>query len=400
MDRDPRQARGFTVLELLIVVSIIAVLAGMFTALLGIAGRQARRANSEATMRKVATAIRMFQRDNGVLPYQARYPVAGAGAAVVLQKGWNDYPDAVSPAEPFPNILARRLARTMDASEQAAVHTAAATAAAKYGYYARLRSASSGSIELGSTLAYCKEHIQALDGQVNINLTLTSTVDAARLSSYLNRSAADRARRAIYAGALDLEGPLIAGPTSTAAAKDLTATPLLTGAEAGSLTTGWCDDYLEGGLAERDRSGDAVIDAWGRPLVYVCMVVPRQRSTSAWIYNTVVKSQDLVWYGMGATGYRANTGPWAGLVADRRWRVLQNGRVTVGANAVDNRPAGVLTGNPGAAMDSDRRWFAAPGFELDFELWSAGPDGRFAWTRSDPANRDNVPAFAYDRGLQ
>lgn len=392
--------QAFTLIELLVVLAVIGVLSGSFMALLGLAGRQARRTNSEATMRKVSTAIRMFQRDNGVLPYQARYPVAGAGASVVRVQGFNDYPDTVSPTEPFPNILFRRLGQSLSTTEQDAVHAVAATAAGKYAYYARVRSSSSGSIELGSALTYNKAYIQPLDGLVNINLDLTSTVTSSRLCSYLNRAAADRARRAVYAGALDLDGPLIAAPTSTAPVQDLTATPLLTGPEIGSLTTGWCDDYLDGGLSAKDHRDDAVLDAWGNPLVYVGMVVPRQRSTSAWIYNTVVKSQDLVWYGLGSTGYRANTGPWSDLVAAHRWRVLQNGRVTVGGNAVDNRPAGVLTGNPGGAMDSDRRWFAAPGLELDFELWSAGPDGRFAWTRSDPANRDNVPVFAYDRGLQ
>lgn len=391
---------AFTLVELLVVLAVIAVLAGMFTALLGIAGRVAKRTNSESTMRKVATAIRMFQRDNGVLPYQARYPVPGAAPGLALVKGWNDYPDAVTSADPFPNALFRRLGRTPPVAEQDAVHAAAATAGAKFAYYARTRSVGASTVETASTLTFRKEYILPLRLLVNTNLDTNDSTVAGRLCSYLNRAAADRARRAVYAGALDLEGPLLSAPTSTTPALDLSTTPLLSAAEMGSATTGWCDDYLDGGLAAKDHRGDAVLDAWGNPLVYVGMVVPRQRSTTAWIYNTVVKSQDLVWYGLGATGYRANTGPWAELVAARRWRVLQGGRVTVGGNALDNRPAGVLTGNPGSAMDSDRRWFAAPGLELDFELWSAGPDGAFAWKRSDLANRDNVPAFAYDRGLQ
>jgi len=392
--------RAFTLIELLVVLVIIGVLAGMFMSLLGIAGRVAKRSNSESTMRKVATAIRLFQRDNGVLPYQARYPVPGAGAAVTLVKGWNDYPDAVSPSEPFPNILYRRLGRTLSLAEQGTVHAAAAAAAGKFAYYARTRNVNDAGVETGSVLTYRKDYILPLRHLVNTNLDTNDSTVAGRLCSYLNRAAADRARRAIYAGALDLEGPLIVAPNSTVPVLDLGTTPLLSPAEMGGATTGWCEDYLDGGLTEREHRGDAVLDAWGNPLIYVGMVVPRQRSTTAWIHNTVVKSQDLVWYGLGATGYRAGTGPWAGLVAAKRWRVLQNGRVTVGGNAIDNRPAGSLTGNPGSPMDSDRRWFAAPGLELDFELWSAGPDGRLAWTRSDPLNRDNVPAFAYDKGLQ
>lgn len=390
--------RGFTLIELLIALAIVAVLAGMFTALLGIANRQAKRTNTEATMRKVAAAIRMFQRDNGVLPYQARYPVPGAGASVALVAGWNDYPGTVSREQPFPNLLFRRLGRSMDQAERDALNAAAAAAAGKYHYYAKLFQADAGMIETGSDLAYRTAYLlpstQVHAGRGN------DTVATSRYASYLNRAGADRARRAVSAGALDLDGPIIVGPTSTAPHKDLTATPLLAPAEIGGMATGWCDDYLDGSLSAKDRAGDAVLDAWGNPLVYVGMVIPRTRSSSAQIYNTEVKSQDLVWYGMGATGFRANSGPWAEVVAARRWRLLQNGRITVGANAIDNQPAPLCTGNPGAAMDSDRRWFAAPGFELDCELWSAGPDGRLEWVRSAAANRDNVPLLPYDRSLR
>ena len=34
-------------------------------------------------------------------------------------------------------------------------------------------------------------------------------------------------------------------------------------------------------------------------------------------------------------------------------------------------------------MHSDMRFWAAPGYELEFELWSAGPDGQMSWWRDD-----------------
>jgi hypothetical protein len=51
-------------------------------------------------------------------------------------------------------------------------------------------------------------------------------------------------------------------------------------------------------------------------------------------------------------------------------------------------------------MDSDIRYYAAPGFERDFELWSSGVDGRFCWRRSDASNRDNLAARRYGKGLE
>jgi hypothetical protein len=54
---------------------------------------------------------------------------------------------------------------------------------------------------------------------------------------------------------------------------------------------------------------------------------------------------------------------------------------------------------PGDPATADRRFWAGPGFEFDFELWSAGPDGRFAWGRAEAMNKDNIGLYAYDRRL-
>jgi hypothetical protein len=55
--------------------------------------------------------------------------------------------------------------------------------------------------------------------------------------------------------------------------------------------------------------------------------------------------------------------------------------------------------DPSDLMHSDMRFWAPPGYELEFELWSAGPDGQMSWWRNDPANADNIPCEPYNRGI-
>jgi prepilin-type N-terminal cleavage/methylation domain-containing protein len=388
-DLPPANRRGFTLIELLIVVSILAILVGMVASLVGVTRRYGMRSQTLAVMHKVESAVRLFQRDVGVLPYQLSYP------------------DAVSPSAPYSNLLARRLGAAQDAATATNFNAAVATAAGKYTYFADLLHEWNGNWEGSTTgnswasnLTYRFAYLIS-NTQVNGNRG-NSPNEGRRYAVLLNRVAAQRARQAVYAGALDLPGPFIVGPTSTSAVQDLTGTPLLSAAERGSLVTGWCGDYLEGALTPRDIVGDDIVDAWRRPLVYVGQVLPRARSSSALILGTMIKSQDLSWYGLGATGFKAGTGPWNTLVATKRWRLLQNGRVTIGANCLDDAPApSDPQYNPtGNALDSDRRYYAAPGYEQDFELWSAGPDGRLEWRRGDTVNRDNIPLTDYDRGLR
>lgn len=391
--------QAFTLVELLVVISIIAVLMGMASSILTVAKRQSMRTNTEVTMRKVATALRMFQRDNGVLPFQANYPIEGPMPTVTLVQGANDYPASISPAAPFPNLLARRLGHSLTGTEIDTFNTVCASAAEKYEFVAPIDGDNRFPEQLGSALTYRQSYTLS-QTQFTGDYDANDPYRARCIATYLNRFGAARARLAVRAGALDLDGPLIVGPTMTTPKMDLTTVALLSGTETKGMATGWCDDYLDGCMQPKDIRGDAVVDAWGYPLVYIAMVIPRSRGVSMQRVGHRIKSQDLAWYGMGVTGFRANSGPWAEILATKRWRLLQNGRVTVGDIAVDGQPAPVCTGNPGQPMASDRRWFAAPGYEQDFELWSTGPDGNFGWTRNDPANRDNVPFQPYDRSIQ
>lgn len=388
-----RPHSAFTLIELMVVISLIALLSGMMASLMGLSKRSSQKANTEIVMRKVSTALRLFQRDNGVLPYQVTYP------------------SAVTAANPFSNGLARRLGHALTTAELIAFNQALVNGANKYSYWGNLVDSGSGSVE-GNT-----------PGGISFNTNLTYRENYLLLATevqrpgdaraerhgytmILNRAAADRARMAVFAGAVDLPGPYIVSPAGHGpgggSPLDLTTTRLLETSEYGSGMVGWCDDYLEGSLTTREVIGDDVVDAWRRPLVYVCQALPRMRSNSAAVRNLMIKSQDLSWYGLGATGFKSGSGPWTQIIAKQRWRLLSNGRITVGGLCIDGLMANatgmeVLSTAP---ADSDRRYFSGMGFESDFELWSSGADGALAWSRSDPVNRDNVPLYDYDRGLK
>ncbi len=376
---------AFTLIELLVVVSILVVLAGMLMPMVGLAQRSALRTSSEATLRKVDVAVRMFRRDIGAFPYQLGYP------------------DQVDDANPFPNRLARQLTRSMSDSERTAVRTLVATAAGKYAYNADLNDGNNVEPTLPSAVAFSVTRLPPktfgppwLDDNEKMGRK--------RYSFYLNRIAADRTRLAILSGAFDLAGGIVSGPNANGAIHlDLSGTTVLSSSEIGSQTTGWGDDYLEGELEARFITDDAILDAYKHPIVYVCQIVPRIRTSKIKVYDWNFDIAEPAWFGLGHQGFAARTGPWNSIVSAKRYLMLGQGRLALTTgDAGDGQPLptdATYYPSSGAFLDSDRRYYAAPGNSLDVELWSAGRDGVLHWMRNDPANRDNVPASAYDRKL-
>jgi prepilin-type N-terminal cleavage/methylation domain-containing protein len=59
---------GFTILELLIVITIIAVLAGLTIATMGYVSGKARRSRAEAEIAAISAALENYKADNGVYP--------------------------------------------------------------------------------------------------------------------------------------------------------------------------------------------------------------------------------------------------------------------------------------------------------------------------------------------
>jgi general secretion pathway protein G len=69
-----RRAAGFTIIELMMVVLIIAILAGMVLAIAGIAGRKADVGKAIGDMEKIKNALEEYRLDKGAYAADPDYP--------------------------------------------------------------------------------------------------------------------------------------------------------------------------------------------------------------------------------------------------------------------------------------------------------------------------------------
>jgi prepilin-type N-terminal cleavage/methylation domain-containing protein len=389
---------AFTLIELLIVVTIIALLSSMAMTVLGIARNAARKANTEATLRVVHAALRLFQKDVAVLP-------------------WQNQPDAgVTPQTPATNALLRRLGRSLTTAERGDLNQAVALAAGKYAYDCDLNPWNAQeSATQPSALTIRKAWTEKVGDWDNGNMggagilsqwQLSDRTNPVALAYLANRLSMQRARQAVLAGVLDLPGPVITRPNGASAVADLTATPLLSSADAVPAgVVGWCDDYLDGAIESNRMRGEDILDAYGNPMILVSQLLPKVHSSAVQIGFGSIGGFDSSWFGLGAVGFRPGSGPWAGVMAAKRWRLFSMGRIRLSTvDAGDGRPTpadATYLPDPNHLIASDRRWYAAAGVETDCELWSAGPNGTFAWRRDAAENVHAVPFSAiYDRGLR
>lgn len=373
--------RAFTLVELLVVVAIIALLTGLAMSMVGTARRSGQRINTEATLRTVHAALRLFQHDVGVLPWQAQ---ADAG--------------------PQGNGLARRLGRTLDAAGRGDLNAASAIAAGKYSYNCDLNP---WSPQEHATQPSALTIRSSWAGSILSNAGIEKDrVGAVTLAYVANRLFMLRARQAVQAGALDLPGPVVTRPGAAAPLADLTGTPLLTTADGVAAgTVGWCDDYLDGALEAGRIRGDDILDAFGNPIILVSQNLPKVHSSLVQIGFGSISGFDSSWFGLGAVGFRPGTGPWSDVLLAKRWRLLSMGRIRLSASdAGDGQPTPAhasLLPDSAHPLGSDRRFYAAPGLETDCELWSAGPGGSFSWMRDAKTNLHAIPfSPIYDRGLR
>lgn len=350
--------RGFTLIELLVAISIVAVLAGMLMPMLAVVRNATRRSETEFVLKRVDTALRQFKADWGVVPYQTGYP--------------EPVPDGSSGG--FPNRLYYHLGTDIDwsgpaPSDAQRVRDDMDTAEARYDE------------TTASTLKFT-------------NTDSGDTVGTSRL----NRQAREQVRLGALSGNLDMCGVVI---TSSAGAvvTDRSATAVLTSPSSSSIANGpgWACDYLQGQLDKRFHPGTAIVDSWGSPLIYIHRVLPAIR--------TADNSYPILRFGMGANSIHPTSasGPGPNLRgALNRPQLLYAGRIRLAGVAGDGRDLiAVPPWFPDLAdrMRSDVRYFAAAGFENDFELWSAGRDRVFAYMRNDTANRDNIAVVPYNKGL-
>lgn len=307
--------RAVTLIEVLVVMGIISMLAGMLQPVVVLAQRRAQRTNTESLLRKVETGLELFRGEQDTYPFQ-------------------DHP-ATEPFPAAPNRLAWTLGHDLTAAERTALETDLAVAR---GAYAPGGAHVHDSADLDPSYstsgnAYDRQRYKEMAAGV------------------INRMAAERASLAVLAGNLAVTG--IRGKTGTAVVPD-------------PVSTGFARNYLAAELTPTQIGGDAILDAYGRELVYVCPVVQGMRS----IFVPECLNNDI-------------------------WRSPPSKAVEVDYYGLDTRGRELAT-----SLASDIRTTAAQPHLEGFELWSAGPDGRIHPQRDHPDNRDNIAARDYQRSLR
>lgn len=371
---------AFTLIELLVVISILVILMTMLMPIIGIAKRSSERTATTAVMHKIDTAARLFRNEIGAYPWQRAYADIDSG-------------------EIWTNRLAYQLGQNIDTTNDLPkLRQDADAAAARYTYECSVSGSTvtePSAATLG-TFAFRRADIQRTwwwsgsawqDKSDNTSTSYSILVnrnERAAKAAVLNRMAAELARVEVFAGNPEVTGLRlddIRNPAGTliATGRDNSSTQLIA-APASATRPGWANDYLLGEIEARYRSGDAILDAWGMPLILISQIHEGARFSRTYLFSSVVYSCNL-----------------------RQYSLHRRGRTLLAE--IDPVAGTALTVNPPYLPDlanlhhSDRRYYAAPGYELDVELWSAGPDRQFSWMRDDPRNRDNTALSAYDRAL-
>lgn len=404
-----------TLIEILIVIAVMAILVSMLSMMLSIAQRQGRAAKTRATLMKVDQAIRLFHTDMRVYPWQIDVGTPPAEPAqwsnnLAWRLAWK--PPAVASATPsdpdrvsylrdvqadlseiqrrFRFVNGRNVPPSGDSSEGThAFRLEEPTATSRTNLMVAAGSLSESLAQLKSS---ARLWIPGTGTLANTNdwigdaHTLTQMAEEVTTLCYLAGQmpvlaptgidptlAEDKARYPFE----DERYPSMAVSSSTTLPfryfpfnkaghfGDDSRGPVLTSGTA--RAKGWRADYLVGALqrsgpVERrdvDAGGEAIVDAWGTPLIYICAVRPG------------VKGHQH------AVGLTLTNG-----AREERYRMTTQGR------------------DPTALLATDVRSTAAPAFTEEFELWSAGRDRRFTATRSDAVNADNIALMPYLKGLE
>ena len=344
------KSRAFTLVELLVTIAIISLLMAMAMPMLNVAREQARASMTRSVMARVDGALRQFKTDYRVYPYQLSYADVDNG----------EQPD---------NRLAYHLGTDISDAQRTRViqdmDAAAAQSSCRFDVYTQ-------DVSSYGAIAYTKADLVNAGGHY-----LSGAAGALVL---LNRMGAERLRLSVLAGCTTITGPRIT--QYSGGIRDLSGIRALPNPASrsspdianGHAGPGWAVDYLAGELEQRFIKDQAVLDAWKRPIAYVCQVLPTCRPTATYSFYAASLLSDITPYGLNTPSRVVLT---EGLAADA---------------------AGLP--DPANLRHSDRRRYAAAGYENEFELWSSGRDGRLGWMRDDARNRDNVPLVPYDAELR
>ena len=385
--------RAFSLIELLVALSVVALLTGMLMPVLAVAQRSANKSATEAVLRKVEAGLTMYKGEVGGFPYQQDTP-SDAGSVAI--SAW-------------PNRLNHFLGGTPSSTDLAKILADGQAAANAFRYSVTLKGEWTAPIEPSSFTSNATYRMARVitTGKVHIDGNGSERGGSdnvkAAVSLANNLMAQERSRMQALVGQLEIDGPVIHGPNGLIG--DWSAARALTAASASSAANpGYAIDYFNGELERRFISNESVLDAWGNNLVYVCRTTPGIAGTTLKVVDATLSPYDTKRYGLGAQGFRADEGPSASLKSANRHMLLYRGRVVLSAT-----DAGVGAPTPTDStylpslndlMDSDVRYYAAPGYELVYELWSPGRDGAFACQRKEKVNVDNVAAQQYNRGLK
>lgn len=359
--------RGFTLFELLIAMSIVMILMSISLPIYSVVRRSMQQASTQFVLRKVDAGLRQFKVDWLVYPGQMDYP---ASEADLTNRLWYHIGTDISQA--------KRTAILQDAEGAGNLFNFVTSGAQP------------------SPLTYTAASVVA-------NSTVGNSTSCAIL---LNRMGRERARLAAVTGNLWLRGPVTAPVSAAPLTQDLRAIPFYPspqslGGAPPDPGPGWACDYLAGELDARFKDGNAVLDVWGRPLVYICQVIPGVLgSHMVRSYNDCVVFK-VACYGLGPMGFNPADGPGPNLATSRP-HLLYGGRVVISTSDAGDKMGPTPTDAtwfPSLAepMGSDIRYYATRAYAREFELWSGGPNRAFGYMRNAPANRDNLACTPYNR---
>lgn len=341
-----RPHRAFTMIELLVVISIIALLAGMLMPVINLTNRMSRMRNTENLLRKVETALNAFRKEVRVYPFAAA-PATDAG--------------------PWGNDLGYRLAHDLTATERDNLDADLKAASGAYlntgGAFIKETDIDQPAYGFASGSTFNNQAISLGDPNCDKFRWFSDAHCAA-----INRVASERATVGVLSGNVGITRTVPGGGTPPQPWKDGSA--LLSAPK----SRGYCADYLSSDLSKREISyvtsagvqvPEQILDQYGQAVVYLNPVLNgvsafTQQDNGGGAYETgklmVVKP---FWYKLDARGR-----------------------------------------TPTTALASSCRTTAALAYVLSYELWSAGPDRLFDGQRDSIVNRDNISITRYLKGLR